>query len=153
MSADERPWPFAELLCDTQNMQKESPQLSKAGSATTCRQQPGADQQIAKCLSTDQFSCQVQMEKLWKECVHNKQHSNRTHRFQQNRGKSTVIVRNPTVKQMCIPKEYIINSELIKIYKCFKAFSKFFFKLFCYLAEGSQRHFKLDFLINSSHTY
>lgn len=51
---------------------------------------------------------------------------------------------------MCNPKEYIINSELIKIYKCFKAFSKFFFKLFCYLAEGSQIHFKLDFLINPS---
>lgn len=82
------------------------------------------------------------MEKLWKPCVHNYQHSNRTHGFQQNRWKYTAIVRNPEVKQMCIPEEYIINSELIKIYKCFKAFSKFFFKLFCYLAEGSQRHFK-----------
>lgn len=78
--------------------------------------------------------------------------TNRTHRFQQNRWKCTAIVRNPEVKQMCIPKEYIINSEFLKKYKCFKAFSKFFFKLFCYLAEGSQRHFKLDLLINPSHT-
>lgn len=45
---------------------------------------------------------------------------------------------NPEAKQMCIPKEYIINSELIKIYKCFKAFSKLKEKLSCYLAEGSQ---------------
>lgn len=74
------------------------------------------------------------------------------HRFRQYRWKCTAIVTNSKVKQMCIPKEYIINSELIKIYKCFKAFSKFFFKLFCYLAEGSQRHLRLNFLINPSHT-
>lgn len=73
-------------------------------------------------------------------------------RFWQNRWKCTAIFMNPEVKQMCIPKEYIIKSELIKLYKCFKAFPKFFFKLFCYLAEGSQRHFKLDFLINPSHS-
>lgn len=92
------------------------------------------------------------MEKLWKECVHNYEHSSRTYRFLQNRWKRTGNVMYPEVKQMCLPKEYIINSELIKIYKCLKAFLKFKEKLFCYLAEGSQRHFKLYFFINPSLT-
>lgn len=76
------------------------------------------------------------MEKLWKECVQNYQHSNRTHGFQQNRWKCTAIVTKPEVKQMCIPKEYITNSEMIKYINASKHFWSFSLNCSVILLKG-----------------
>lgn len=54
------------------------------------------------------------------------------------------------VKLKVCSEEYVTNSELIKKYKCFIAFSNIKERLFCYPDEGSQRKFKLDFLTNPS---
>lgn len=76
------------------------------------------------------------MEKLCKERVHNYQHSNRTHGFWQNRWKCIAIVTNPEVKQMCIPREYIINSKFIKNINASKHFRSFSLNCSVILLKG-----------------